>query len=277
MEEDKDEDTLYYYTHTTCWQRDDLLLDIKRWDESVKRKAADMIDNIQMWCPALDNNNSSALTTEDSKIVVKVEPLDEVKVEPVSVMDVVKKEETDGENMRSDNDVTLSTELNDLVTDETDGDILVENVQREEVHVFPTEVVQEGPVDDTQLGSSSAMVVTATTTSTTTATTSIHGDIPHKCKQCGESFATRSSLKRHIFTHADKKSYNCSLCSRSFSQYITLKHHLLMHTHTCKQCEKSFATSQSLRQHLLTHNGEKPFKCEHCGKSFAQKSYLKIT
>ena len=106
--EDKDEGTLYYlYTYTTCWQPDDLLLDIKRWDESVKRKAADMIDNIQTWCPTLDNNNSGAHATEASKIVVKVEPLD-----------VVKEEETDAENMRCDNDVTLPIELN-VVTEET--------------------------------------------------------------------------------------------------------------------------------------------------------------
>ena len=79
-----------------------------------------MIDNIQRWCPTLDNNNISAQATDDTQIVVKVEP--------VSVMDEVKVEETVGRD--SDSDATFPTRLNnDLVTDETDGDILVENVQ----------------------------------------------------------------------------------------------------------------------------------------------------
>ena len=257
MEEDKDEGTLYFiYTHTTCWQPDDLLLDIKKWDESVKRKAADMIDNIQRWCPPLDNSTSSAHTTEDSQIVVKVEP-----------SDVVKVEETDGENMCSGNDVTI--ELN-VVTEETNGNILVENVQREEdVPMLPTEVVQEG-VDDTQLGSSSAMAVTATTTTR---------EKSYQCKQCEKSFTVRQNLTHHLRTHTGEKPYKCEHCGKLFAQMGNLKHHLRTHTgekpYKCEHCGKSFAQIGNLKRHTLTHTGEKPFKCEKCQKSFARKHRLK--
>ena len=43
---------------------------------------------------------------------------------------------------------------------------------------------------------------------------------------------------------------------------------------TCNVCEKSFADKSNLRAHVQTHSNTKPFVCSRCNKAFALKSYL---
>ncbi|XP_028252317.1 zinc finger protein 729-like [Parambassis ranga] len=44
----------------------------------------------------------------------------------------------------------------------------------------------------------------------------------------------------------------------------------------CPTCSKYFPSPSKLQRHMMIHSGQKPFLCEKCGKSFRQKSHLRI-
>ena len=44
--------------------------------------------------------------------------------------------------------------------------------------------------------------------------------------------------------------------------------------HKCEECGKYFAWRCTLKKHELLHTGEKPHKCKGCGRCFRQKGGL---
>jgi len=83
-----------------------------------------------------------------------------------------------------------------------------------------------------------------------------------ECKDCGKSFASESTLTRHLKTHSkERKSY--------------LKKHEETHqTFECQECGKLFTSQKSLVIHENIHKGVRPYICDTCGKSFATLSYI---
>lgn len=47
-------------------------------------------------------------------------------------------------------------------------------------------------------------------------------------------------------------------------------------THRCLICPYTSIYLTNIKRHLLNHTGERPFKCNLCGKSFKEKRLLKI-
>ncbi|XP_031172012.2 zinc finger protein 850-like [Sander lucioperca] len=97
------------------------------------------------------------------------------------------------------------------------------------------------------------------------------------CNFCGDIFETKESLSDHFQSHTEVKF--CHICCACFLKDVDLIRHV-GESHPgekpfkCNECGKAFLRKDYLVVHLRTHTGEKPYTCPFCGKSFAQRTYL---
>lgn len=107
-----------------------------------------------------------------------------------------------------------------------------------------------------------------------------HPDAELKCIRCGHRCPTKGALRKHMFTHRDRKHYKCDECEKRFTSGSTLYHHRrAMHgdrkPYQCKICGVSFNFNNSMKLHMLRHGGLRPHKCTTCNKSYLTASHLK--
>ncbi|MEQ2182788.1 hypothetical protein GOODEAATRI_025868, partial [Goodea atripinnis] len=114
------------------------------------------------------------------------------------------------------------------------------------------------------------------------------------CTRCGNSFATRCSLRRHISWNRCKgvratnpptnppKTFHCSHCNSDFPNSISLMFHQrngackpAIKPVRCPICLRWFGTMDSLQKHLLTHKQSDSFRCDVCQGTYRSLKSLK--
>lgn len=111
------------------------------------------------------------------------------------------------------------------------------------------------------------------------------------CNRCGNTFASRCSLRRHISWNRCKgiraanppKAFNCSHCNADFPNSISLLFHQrngackpAIKPVRCPVCLRWFGTVDSLEKHLLTHKQSESYRCDVCQGTYPSLKSLKI-
>jgi len=96
-----------------------------------------------------------------------------------------------------------------------------------------------------------------------------------KCPQCDRELMNISKLKAHIKNYHEKTP--CTHCGKLVAVALMTRHLRTQHTsnddkkYKCDVCGKGFAEKQHFSDHANIHSGEKPYKCKYCSATFASR------
>ncbi|XP_042253507.1 zinc finger protein 37-like [Thunnus maccoyii] len=95
----------------------------------------------------------------------------------------------------------------------------------------------------------------------------------YKCDKCEEAFRYKLSLEVHKQTHNE---LYCSVCRKVLRDAAALARHNASHTVLqCPRCEETFTLYKPLLKHCENiHKISRPFKCNHCPKTYSRLRIL---
>ena len=106
-------------------------------------------------------------------------------------------------------------------------------------------------------------------------------DTPLHCNTCGAQFLEAQKLELHRKTHAHERKELCGLCGEKFEDKESMINHMEEHTSaiidrpfTCNVCQKTFAQKGHLNRHIKCHSGESDLVCFVCNKQCKNKVEL---
>ncbi len=109
-------------------------------------------------------------------------------------------------------------------------------------------------------------------------------EMPFKCSTCGEGFWDPLSKQKHLAKHKIERKFKCANCMRSFYEMSALESHSCRslvsrlnqrpdkqdnhkpRPFKCNHCDKTFVREDTLKDHLPIHSEVKKFVCDLCGK-----------
>ena len=108
----------------------------------------------------------------------------------------------------------------------------------------------------------------------------LHIEVNHKidiqkCPHCDRELMNISKLKAHIKNNHEKTP--CIHCGKLVAVALMTRHLQTQHTsndekkYKCDVCGKGFAEKQHFSDHTNIHTGEKPYKCKYCSATFASR------
>ncbi|XP_018019174.1 uncharacterized protein LOC108675658 [Hyalella azteca] len=110
----------------------------------------------------------------------------------------------------------------------------------------------------------------------------MHSDFKEQCDRCGEKYATKTDLLRHVnVVHLNILLYACKQCNEKFPTSDALRYHRVkMHEKPaffCHICNKSYKRVGELNTHVKrVHNDRRKAEvCSYCGKEYYDRSGLR--